>query len=170
MAVTGEGIERDIAQDADVRHFLLDGADGPAHQIVFVERFAAGLVAQARVGIGEQRDAGDGQLGGALSLAHRLVDGKALDAGHRGDRGPRILPVHDEQRPDQVVGGEDVFLHHAARPLAAPVAPQPGGKVEPVAIGRGAALKRGQVRAGFDRTSEFDGHEEGAPGLLTGPF
>ena len=34
MAVAGVGIERHVAQDADLRHFLLDGADGPADQIV----------------------------------------------------------------------------------------------------------------------------------------
>ena len=41
MAVAGEGIERDVAQDADLGHFLLDGADGAADEIVRIERFAA---------------------------------------------------------------------------------------------------------------------------------
>ena len=59
MAVAGIGIERDIAEDADVGHFLLDGADGAADEIVRVERLGAGLVAQAGVGIGEQGDAGN---------------------------------------------------------------------------------------------------------------
>ena len=59
MAVAGIGIERDVAQDADVGHFLLDGADGAADEVVRVERLGAGLVAQAGVGIGEQGEAGD---------------------------------------------------------------------------------------------------------------
>ena len=47
MAVAGVGIERHVAEDADLRHFLLDRADGAADQIVRVERLAAVLVAQA---------------------------------------------------------------------------------------------------------------------------
>ena len=46
MAVAGEGIERHVAQHADLGHFFLDGADGAADQIVRIERFAARLVAQ----------------------------------------------------------------------------------------------------------------------------
>ena len=34
MAVAGVGIERDVAEDADLRHLLLDGADGAADEIV----------------------------------------------------------------------------------------------------------------------------------------
>ena len=83
MAVAGEGIERDVAQNADLGHFFLDGADGAADQIVRIERLAAVFVAQSRIGIGKQRDAGDGELGGAFGLAHRLIDGQSLDAGHR---------------------------------------------------------------------------------------
>ena len=47
MAVAGVGVERDIAQDADLRHRLLDRADGAADEIVRVERFGAVVVAQA---------------------------------------------------------------------------------------------------------------------------
>ena len=70
VAMAGEGIERDVAQNADVRHFFLDGANGAADEIVGIERFAAGVVAQARVGVGKQRDAGDSQLGGRFGLAN----------------------------------------------------------------------------------------------------
>ena len=155
MAVAGEGIERDVGEQADLRHCLLDGAQRAADQIVRVERLAAGLVAQLRIGVGEQRQAGDGQLGGAFGLAHRLVDGQPLDAGHRRHRRPRIVPVHDEQRPDQVVGGELVLAHHAAHPFAAPVAARADGKVEAFA---GGLLDGGQMAAGFDGAAEFDCH------------
>ena len=89
VAVAGVGIERDVAEHADVRHLPLDGADRAADEIVRVERLAAVLVAQLRIGIGKQRDAGDVELGGALGIAHRLVDREPLDAGHRGDRRAR---------------------------------------------------------------------------------
>ena len=130
MAVAGVGIERDVAQDADVGHFLLDGADRLADQIVGIERFAAALVAQLRIGVGEQRDAGDVELGRAHRLAHRLIDREPLDARHRGDRHARIRAVDDEQRPDQVVGGEHVLAHHAPRPFGLAVAPHAGGEFE----------------------------------------
>ena len=69
-------------------------------------------------------------FGRALGLAHRLVDRQPLDAGHRGDRHARVRAVDDEQRPDQVVGGEHVLAHHAARPVGAAVAARAGGQVE----------------------------------------
>ncbi len=59
VAVAGVGIERHVAQHADLRHRFLDGADRLADQIVGIERLAAVLVAQVRVGVGKQRDAGD---------------------------------------------------------------------------------------------------------------
>ena len=46
MAVAGVGIERDIAEDAEIGKFLLDRAHGLADQIVGVERLRAVLVAQ----------------------------------------------------------------------------------------------------------------------------
>ena len=46
MAMAGIGIERDIAEHAELRHLLLDGANCAADQIVGIERFAAVLVAQ----------------------------------------------------------------------------------------------------------------------------
>ncbi len=165
MAVAGEGIERHVAQDADLRHFLLDGAHGAADQIVGIERFAAGLVAQARIGIGKQREAGDRELGRALGLAHRLVDRQPLDAGHGGDRRARVVAVHHEQRPDQVVGGEHVLAHHAAHPFAAPVAAQAGRQVERRSAARARLDRRRSGLAGFDRTAEFDCHE-GLRGLF----
>ena len=155
VAVAGVGIERDVAEHADLRHRLLDGADRLADQVVRIERLAAVLVAQARVGVGKDRDAGDGELRRLLRRAHDVVDRQPLDAGHRGDR--RTAPFADEQRPDQVVGREHAFAHHAPRPFAAAVAARPGGKVE---RGRGFARRfnRGEAHAAFDRTAVFDRH------------
>ena len=45
--------------------------------------------------------------------------------------GTRVVrAVDDEQRPDQVVGGEHVLAHHAPRPFGLAVAPHAGGEVE----------------------------------------
>ena len=54
MAVAGIGIERDVAQDSDIGKFLLDRADGAADQIVGIERLGSIVVAQRRVGVGEE--------------------------------------------------------------------------------------------------------------------
>ena len=158
MAVAGIGIERDVAEDADLGHLLLDRADGAADQVVRIERFAAVLVAQLRIGVGKEREAGDGELGGALGVAHGLVDRQPLDAGHGGDRHARLGPVDQKQRPDQVVGGEHVLAHHAPRPVGLAVAARASGEVE---AGGGPCLDRGE--AGFDRAAVFDGHG-GTPG------
>jgi hypothetical protein len=45
MAVAGEGVERHVAEDTDVRDFLLDRADGAADEVVGIKRLAAGLIA-----------------------------------------------------------------------------------------------------------------------------
>jgi len=140
MAVAGIGIERDIAQEADLGHFLLDGPDGPAHQIVRVECLGAGVVAQCGVGIGKQRDAGNPQLCGALGVAHGLVDRDTLDARHRGDRHPLALAVDEKQRPDQVVGGEHMLAHHPAHPFGAPVASRPTARSSPARAGLSASI------------------------------
>ena len=94
MAVAGVGIERDVAQDADLGHFLLDRAHRLADQVVGIERFAAGLVAQDRIGVGEQRDARNVERRRALGVAHRLVDRERStpgmeSTGTRGSRRPR---------------------------------------------------------------------------------
>ncbi len=50
MAVAGVGIERHVAQHADLGHRLLDRAHRAADQIVGVDRFASVLGLQGRVG------------------------------------------------------------------------------------------------------------------------
>ncbi len=78
MAMAGIGIERDIAEDTELRHRLLDGANCAAHQIFRIECFAAVLVAQDRIGIGKQSEARDRELGRPLGIAHGLVDREAV--------------------------------------------------------------------------------------------
>src|SRR4029077_1316148 len=77
-----------------------------------------------------------------------------LDARHRGDRYAQVRAVHDEQRPDQVVGGEHVLAHHAPRPFGLAVAPHAGGEFERRALRW--CFERAQAR--FNRTAVFDRH------------
>ena len=57
-----------------------------------------------------------------LGRPHRLVDRQPLDARHRRRPARASRPVDQEDRPDQVVGGEPVLPHQAARPIRLAVA------------------------------------------------
>ena len=71
---------------------FLDGADGAADEVVRVERLAARPRRAAPDPYREKaRSHGMRELGRALGLAHGLVDGKALDAGHGGEPDSRVL-------------------------------------------------------------------------------
>ena len=54
-----EGVKRHVAQDANLRHLFLDGANGAADKIVRIERLASRLVAQLWVGVRKECDAGN---------------------------------------------------------------------------------------------------------------
>ena len=54
--------------------------------------------AQRCLGVREQRDAGDIELHRALGVAHRLIDGEAVDARHRSNRRARIVAIDHEER------------------------------------------------------------------------
>jgi hypothetical protein len=155
MAVAGEGIERHVAEDADLGEFVLDCAHRLADEVVGIDGFRALLVAQGRICVGEERDAGDVELHGALGLAHDLVHRETVDARHRGDRGALIVTFRDEERPDQVVGRQHILAHHAAGPFRLAVAARANRKVE-ARGGRRGFEPRGVAH--FDRTPEFDCH------------
>ena len=166
MAVAGIGIEGDVAQHADLRHFFFDGANGAADEVIWVKRFRTGLVASGWIGIGKQGQAWDRKLGGVFGGADGFVDRKARHVRHRVDWHAKVRPFDHEQRPDQVIGGDDVFAHHPARPFAAPIAARADRKLEPLGLGLG---RRRSKSAPFERTAEFDRHNR-APGDFRGPW
>ena len=155
MAVAGERIERDIAQDADLGHGFLDRAHGTAHQVLGIDGLAATLVAQARIGIGKDRDTGDGELGGAFDVAHGFLDRQPVDTRHGRNRRSPGLPVDNEDRPDQVGGGQFVLAHHAAQPLGLPQPARPVRQLERQVRGR---LHRDDAGPVFERATVFDCH------------
>ena len=146
MAMAGVGIERHVAEHADLRHGLLDRPDGAADEIVRVERLAAVLVAQLGVGIGKQREAGNAERGRALGVAHGLVDREPLDARHRRHRHARLRSIDQEQRPDQVVESEHGLGHQPARPVGLAIA---AGRTE--RSSRAAFASTGARRASIGR-------------------
>ena len=160
MAVAGERIERDVAEQAKAGEFLLDGAHRAADEIVRIDRLGTVFVAQRGLGVGKQRDAGDVKLHRAFGLAHRLVDAEPVDPRHRGDRYALVMTVDHEERPDQVVRGENVFPDQPPRPFGLPVAPRAHRQIEG---GRGEGGLLARRLAHFDRTSEFDCHVMNTP-------
>ena len=131
MAVAGIGIERDVAQDADIGHFLLDGADGAADEVVRIERLGC---RSRRAGPGRYR--GTGRCRGCRSRAARSASRTASSTEIRSTpgiepTGMRLrLAIDEEQRPDQVVGGQHVLPHHAPGPLGFSVAAVANGEIE----------------------------------------
>ena len=62
VAVAGVGIERDVGDEADPGELLLDRPAGLADEVALVERFAAVLVLEMRLGVGEEGDRRDAEL------------------------------------------------------------------------------------------------------------
>ena len=143
MAVGGVGVERDVRQNADVRHGVLDGAGGAAHQVVGVGRLAAVIGAAVGGRVGKQGKAGNAEARCLFRRFYCQIDRQALDARHRGDLGALALALDHEQRPDQVCRGQHVLRDHGARPRghagAARAAGGIGGEGE---VGHGFYLDR----------------------------
>ena len=77
MAVAGVGIERHVAENADLRNCLLDRPHGAADQIAGVRGFAAILDRERRVGVGKERDDRNAELGRFFGSIDREIDGQA---------------------------------------------------------------------------------------------
>jgi len=95
-----------------------------------------------------------------LGIAHRLIDAEPVDAGHRSNACALVVAIDHEQRPDQVVGGKNVFPHQPARPFGFPVAARANHQIEPGAGEEDVPPRR---VAHFDRTPEFDRHVNVSP-------
>ena len=130
VAMARIGVERDIGDEADGGRRGLDRAAGAAHEIVGIQRLAALGIAPVGIGIGEEREGGNAEPLGAQGLADRLVDGEPLDAGHRGHLVAALVAVDEENRPDQIVGRQNVFTRQATRPLGLAVAARAMDQIE----------------------------------------
>ena len=82
MSVRGVGIERNVADDAHLRHARLDGADRPADEIFRVERLARRVVPKVRLRIGEKRNGRHAKLRGLFSGVDRKIHREPLHARH----------------------------------------------------------------------------------------
>ena len=103
MAVAGIGIERHIAQHADLRHRGLDGAHRAADQVVGIERLAAVLGLSVRRGVW-----GNSAITGMPSAAASFAAATTRSTDSRSTPGMEatgfalVLAFDDEHRPDEV--------------------------------------------------------------------
>ena len=92
MPVARIGIERDIGDEAEIGHRRLQRAARGANEILRVERLRSREVAPGRVGIREEGDRGNAELGRATCRAHSLVHRQTVHPGHGGHRLLRRSP------------------------------------------------------------------------------
>ena len=104
LAVRGVGIERDVADHAEVRYGRLDRPHRAADQIVGIGRLGAVAGLQLGRRDREQGDRRDAERGRLLQQGQQPVDRQPLDARHRRHRLALVPAVQDEHRPDQVGG------------------------------------------------------------------
>ena len=134
MSVGGERIERDIANDTDLRHRFLESPDGPVAEVVCANRFLGAFVLLLLGHVGEQGERRNAELGRFFRRAQQSRDGQAIDAGHGRNRLALRAPVLDEHRPDQVIDRQVRFAHQPARP---------GGRADCAAYARAETGPRG---------------------------
>ena len=142
LAVRGVGIERDVGDHAQLRETLLERTHGALHQAFVIPGGDAIERLGLRRGHREQGECGDAQLAGLFGDLQQFVDRQAFDAGHRAHR-RAAGQFMDEDRVDEIVRGQHVFAHEAARELAAAHAAEAG-----IGKGHGRMIRRAW-RAGF---------------------
>ena len=96
------------------------GGHGARNQTAAVGRFASVGGFELLVDGGKKRERRDAQLQAGLGVLDQPVTGVAQNARHRPDRLGAAFAFDHEHRVDQVVGGQHVLAHQAARKIVAP--------------------------------------------------
>ena len=130
VAVARVGIERNVGDEPEARELLLDRAAGLAHQIVLIERLAAEVVLQARLGVGEKGDRRDFERDRALGRAHRLVDAERSTPGIAATGVRRRAPSMRNNGQIRSCGGQRVLSDQPSRPFRLAVATRTLRKLE----------------------------------------
>ena len=87
MAVVGVGVERHVADQAELGEFPLQQARRAAHQVLGVQRLGALGILDVGRRHREQRDGRDAERGGLLDMPGQPVERDPHHAGHRADLG-----------------------------------------------------------------------------------
>jgi len=129
LTVGGEGVQRDVGDHAQFGQGRLQGPHRPLGQAVGIPGLGRVQALLLRGNHREQGQGGDAQFQADRGLAQQLVHAQAFDPRHRCDRLAPALALADEDGIDQVVGGQPVLAHQAAREGVAAHAPGAhGGK------------------------------------------
>ncbi|MNO86246.1 hypothetical protein D3C76_776410 [compost metagenome] len=111
LAVGGEGIQRHICDDPELREAGLEGAGRALGQTVR----AVGLFRQQALlrqrRHREQGDGGHAEGHQLFGLFQQQVDGEAIHPRHGNDGFTLVHPLQHEDRIDEIVDGQRVFTH-----------------------------------------------------------
>jgi hypothetical protein len=151
LAVRGEGVQRHVGEQAELGEALLEVAHGARHQAFGVGRLAAVGRLQRRFDDREQRHHRHAQRHALLGHREQPVDAHALHAGHAGHVLPLAVAVEQEDRQDQVLGGQAVLAHQrtgesVAAQAARPAGGKGGGVITAGVLGGGPPAGGGQTR------------------------
>ena len=112
--MAGVRIQRDIGQDAQFREALFQFAHCAWHQSLRIDGFDAVWGLQGRINDWEQREHRNAELHAVFRDRQQQVDRQPLHTRHRGDGLALVFAIEDEDRINQVGGGDDVLSHHRA--------------------------------------------------------
>ena len=114
MAIAGIGIECNIGHDRHARHLLSDLTDRSGNQPIGVETLSAILGFQPFRNLGEENDATDPQVPGALNFPGQGRQTPAACPWHGSD-GFHIRALMDKQRINEISRRELMLPHHGAQ-------------------------------------------------------
>ncbi len=129
MAVTGEGVEGDVAGNADFRRGGFHRLDDAGDEALRIHSFLAALVFLGGVNVGEDGDGGDAELAGADGGLGGFIDVEPVDAGHGFDGDARLLAVMDDHAPDEIIRARLGFSDEPAGPVMLAQPAHAGGRV-----------------------------------------
>jgi hypothetical protein len=126
--MTGIGVERHIGDDAQLRKPGLDRLYRARHQAVRVPRFCRVVGLQAAIDDRKQRHRRHAQCDRLFRDAQQQVNADAADSGHGRHRFAARRSIQHEHRVDQVIRGQTMLAHQAARKIVPAHATHAGGR------------------------------------------
>ena len=123
LAVAGEGVERHIGHDAQLRKVLFQFTHHSGYQALGVLGFAADGVFERRADDREQGHHRDAQFHAVLGHGQQQIHRQTLYAGHGGHSLSLVVALKHEHRVNQIVCSDLMLSHQVAREFVAAQAP-----------------------------------------------
>jgi hypothetical protein len=157
MAVRREGVERHVAEDAEIGKRCLDRPGRPAYQIFGIDGFVAPWRLSIERRHRKERDDGDTERPGFAGGVDKRRDRQSVDTRHRLDGRSRRRPIMHEDRPDEIGRRQHMLGDEPARPVIPPIAAQAKARI-------GAERGGGELGHGLPRRkSEAADDKDRAP-------